>query len=89
MKGFVLGVLILALVMCLVMLVKNEVTLRHHLRLNSAIYTRHIWHIQHGLPLDVDYDDMESYEKTLFRLWDWGYTRILPPDKFELIKPFL
>ena len=38
---------------------------------------------------NVSYDDMESDNKTLLRLWDWGYTRILPPEKFELIKPFI
>lgn len=38
---------------------------------------------------DVDYDDMENYVVTLWRLWDWGYTRILPKDKFEIIKPYI
>ena len=37
----------------------------------------------------VDYDDMESFEATLSRFWDWGYTRILPKDKYELIKPYI
>lgn len=31
---------------------------------------------------------MESFVRTLFRLWDWGYTRILPEEYFELIKPY-
>ena len=38
---------------------------------------------------EVDYRDEESYERTLYRLYDWGYTRILPADKMELIKPFI
>lgn len=38
---------------------------------------------------DVDYEDMESLEATLFRLWDFGYKNILPPEKFELIEPFI
>ena len=37
----------------------------------------------------VTYADMESYFKTVYRFWDWGYTRILPPDKFEKIQPYL
>ena len=31
----------------------------------------------------------ESYTETLFRLWDWGYTRILPEKEYEIIKPYL
>ena len=38
---------------------------------------------------DITYADMESYLKTVYRFWDWGYTRILPPDKFEKIQPYL
>lgn len=37
----------------------------------------------------VSFEDHESFEKTLWRLWDWGYTRILPKDKFEIIKPYI
>lgn len=32
---------------------------------------------------------MEDFDKTLFRLWDWGYKNILPKEDFELIKPYL
>lgn len=35
------------------------------------------------------YNRMESYESTLFRLWDWGYTRIVDEETFELIKPYI
>lgn len=38
---------------------------------------------------DVDYEDMELFEATLFRLWDFGYKNILPLEKFELIEPFI
>ena len=38
---------------------------------------------------EVTYKDMEDYIETVFRFWDWGYTRILPPDKFEKIQPYL
>lgn len=38
---------------------------------------------------EVGYMDMESYLRTIIRFWDWGYTRILPPDKFEKIRPYL
>lgn len=35
------------------------------------------------------YDELESYEETFKRWWDWGYTRILPTESFERIKPFI
>ena len=34
-------------------------------------------------------DHIESLFLTIFRMWDWGYTRILPKEDFELIKPYL
>ena len=37
----------------------------------------------------VEYKDEENYIKTFWRFWDWGYTRILPKDKFEIIKPYI
>ena len=32
---------------------------------------------------------MESYLKVIFRIWDWGYENILPPDKYVLIAPYI
>lgn len=32
---------------------------------------------------------MESYDSTFRRFWDWGYTKILPPNYFKLIEPFI
>lgn len=37
----------------------------------------------------VKYKDMKDYMKTFWSFWDWGYTRILPKDKFEIIKPYI
>lgn len=45
--------------------------------------------IQHGATFNVDFSDMEDYDKTCRRWWDWSYKRILPKEKFELIKPYL
>lgn len=38
---------------------------------------------------DVRFEDLEEFEKTVFRMTDWGYKRILPKEKYELVKPFL
>ncbi len=38
---------------------------------------------------DVEYEDTEDIIKTLFRLWDWSYKRILPAEKFAIIEPYI
>lgn len=70
---------------------KNENTYKQHELISHAI-----WEYRNALIREgkydsalVNYPDMESYEATLFRLWDWGYTRILPKEKFEIIKPYI
>jgi hypothetical protein len=49
-------------------------------------YTSDTLDFQTGIEL---LDAMEDYDDTLFRLWDWGYKRILPKQYFELIKPYI
>lgn len=49
----------------------------------------HDWTSSETVEFAVTYDDMESFDDTDKRWWDWGYTRILPPDKFEIIKPYI
>ena len=85
-------VLVILLVLLGLFMLKNEnacknhciiidVILEHHIRvLNSSDMLRHF---------EVDYNDAEPYGKTLFRLYDWGYTRILPKEKYEIIKPYI
>ena len=87
-RAILLGVI----VVCGVIGVKNARTFTMHRKLGDAIYRYHIACVMDGdfeAVHKVDYHDMESYEATLFRLWDWGYSRILPKDKLEIIKPFI
>lgn len=37
----------------------------------------------------ISFNDLENYDRTLWRLWDWGYKSILPKDKYELIKDYI
>ena len=80
----------LLLIWCIIALIKNEITFRNHKIIDDAIY-----HYNNNL-IETEgranfslYDDEESYEETLKRWWDWGYKRILPPEKYELIKPYI
>lgn len=34
-------------------------------------------------------DSIEDFDKTAFRLWDWGCTRIVPKDVYEEIKLYI
>ena len=35
------------------------------------------------------FDSIEDYYCTLFRIWDWGYKRIVPPEMYEEIKEYI
>ena len=37
----------------------------------------------------INTDRMEDYNKTLFRLWDWGYKRIVPKEIYNRIKDYI
>ncbi len=86
----VIILLVFGMIFCLLMIIKTEVTYKNRLILIDAIYKYRISLInQHIYEPGVDYKDKESFDKTLFRLWDWGYKRILPKEKFEIIEPFI
>lgn len=72
------------------MLIKSCNTCHNRIKILNGIsmYIEDCW-LTNDLSPDVDYDDMEEYDDTLFRLWDWGYKRILPKEKFEIIKPYI
>lgn len=74
------------------MIIKNRNTFKNHCIIVNAIHNYQMYLIKNHLYNDinkVDFNDMEEYEKTLNRFWDWGYTRILPKEKFELIKSYI
>ena len=84
-------VIICLLVFCvsIYFTVKNEVTYKHHDKLDKAIYKYKMECICNRTKFVVDHDDMEDYNRTLYRFWDWRYTRILPKEKFEIIKSYI
>lgn len=56
--------------------------------ITNAIYEYKLDTILHSESILVNYDDMEPYESTIKRFWDFGYKRILPKEKFKIIKPY-
>ena len=96
MQDAVLTILIVVLTICLLFFIvldlKNTNTAKNHIRILNAItdyqddcVKKHMY----KEALNVTIQDKENYDKTFWRLWDWGYTRILPKDKFEIIKPYI
>ena len=79
--------IIATLVLLHLFLIKNEVTRNCRVIIVEAIEAYLLDHINETTL--VDFDDMESHNDTFSRFWDWGYTRILPKDKYELIKPYI
>lgn len=73
--------------------IKNENMYHNHRVILRGIDNYIKWRRKHNLSIDDTelslFDSMEPYERTLWRLGDWSYKNILPPDKFKLIKPFI
>lgn len=91
MFGFLLLIVtVLMLAFFILMLVKNDNALKNRGIIIEAIYEYNTIMIASNKRRDkIKYADMESYDDTLYRWWDWGYENILPSDKFEIIKPYI
>lgn len=83
-------VTVFMLALLILMLVKNDNAFKNRGIIIEAIYEYNTIMITSNKRRDkIDYADMESYDDTLYRWLDWGYENILPPDKFEIIKPYI
>lgn len=71
------------------MAIKANVTCKKRNEIDDAIHKYFVDCTYHNKEVLVDYDDTESFHKTLWRLYDWGHKRILPKDKYEIIKPYI
>lgn len=75
-------------------LIKNHNTYLQHIKINHAIFDYQVYCI-YNKPRDYDgykdvaYSDEEPYDKTLFRIFDWGCENILPKEKYELVKQYI
>ena len=62
--------------------------------ISNAIFLYNTRQITDGIINDtdinlIDFSVMESYNRTLFRLYDWGYKHIVPPDVYDRISPII
>ena len=90
MKLFSIIFVSVLLVLFMLFVLKNNATLDAHYKIIDAIRDYNIVCIDSGNLNDmIDFSEMESYDKTLWRLNDWGYTNILPKERFELIESYI
>jgi hypothetical protein len=87
---------VVILLIWLILLIKSSNALTNHRVISEAIYayrrhviSEHDYKSSLTIYFDVEYKDAEDIIKTLFRLWDWSYKRILPADKFAIIEPYI
>lgn len=70
------------------------------LKVDNAYYQRRkVMYAIHGYNLrmidnntrenSIRFECMESFNSTLYRLWDWGCKRIVPNNIYEKIKPYM
>lgn len=86
---YILIILFLALILNIVLIFKNHNTFKNHNKVSEAISnynTYVIWNEKELKDKLIKYDCMESYDKTLFRLYDWGCQRIVSKDIYEKIE---
>lgn len=68
---------------------KMSLTSIYHAWITEAILDYRVDCGCSGRVKDVDFDDMEPMWKTFIRFWDWGYTHILPKEKYLLVKVWM
>lgn len=79
----------LVIILCIFMVTRNSVTVNNRCKIDDAIYAYRCECRNKKVEPKVTYSDKEEYYNTLRRIYDFGCARILPKDKFEIIKPYI
>lgn len=84
-------VLLSFLVVILAILLKFVVTELNFTKIEDSIFKYHLTQMVEGTydPDECLYKYEKSVVKVFLNSFDWGYKHILPPDKYELVKPYL
>lgn len=83
----VVVVISLLIFVSMIFFIKNENTHRQRAKIIIAIGNYLREHVEKD-EICLFYS-MESYDRTLFRLWDWGYKNIVSKETYDKIKEFL
>lgn len=80
------------LIFAIYIAIKNQNTFENHSKVIRAISIYNTEVIRSGVQnweKTISVNCIENYEKTLFRLHDWSYKKIVPPDVLEKIEPYI
>lgn len=71
-------------------LIHSAFAYRNHDKIMDAITRYNQYNFSIGKhECHISYSEMEPYEKTLNRFWDFGCKNILKKEKFEMVKPYI
>ena len=79
---------IIIAVLVILVIIRMEVTYRNRSHVSNDIFNYQTWCVNSGNVdklFDVDFDDMEEWSDTFFRITDWGHDYILPEDKQHIL----
>ena len=82
--------LVIVLALAVVLLIKLAVTMYHLHRITFAIFRYHVYEMCNS-EFDENetlYKYMKPYAAVYLNFFDWTDNHILPPEKYELIKPY-
>ena len=80
----------ISVIVCVILLIRNEVTYNNHMKLADAIFKYNIHSIIHDTgDAPIGYNCIESYGLSLFRIWDFGYKNMVSKEVLEKIEPFM
>lgn len=81
---------IFILIVTVIVYFKNNNTYKNHMIILNAI-AKYNWAaiLEDQCDKRIKYACIESYYKTLFNLFDWGYKNLVPRDVYKRIEPFI
>ena len=80
---------VLIIISGLFLIHKSDNTLDKRRAICVAIYKYRRDCILSDKPALINFEDMEPFEATLLRVWDFGHENILPEEKYNLIKEYI
>lgn len=90
-KFLVIYMIIFMFIMFLLIFLKIKINITANNRyiIIEAIHEYNVDMINKEKTSEVCYKDMESFDETFKRYLDFGYTKILPKEKYEIIEPYI
>lgn len=85
MMFFLLIIYTVLMIIC----IRNNVAFNNRQIIIKAIYDYYAEDFNRYNPDFCFYDTLEPYYKTMFRIWDFGHKRIVPPEVYDLIKDYI